>query len=134
RLGTRPMKPGKNPVRGGQHLTHEQISSSPTHQRDELHKADFRVHFHVELLIQRLRLAAANKHEETIPIEGLYRTLELFLPINFPFRLELVTIEHTLGSRRLDQTAEIFWLALVVILNLLINASADQLTHSHALG
>src|ERR1043165_3996001 len=74
----------------------------------------------------------ADEQKEAIAVKRLQRALKLFLPINLPFCLEFVSVEHSLCCGRFNQSAEILGLALVVVLHFLINAGADQLPHGHA--
>jgi hypothetical protein len=80
----------------------------------------------LKFLVQAFRLMIADEHEKTIPLESIQRPLILFLPVNFPFGLEFVSVEDALSICRLDQAAKIFGLFLVIILHLLINAGANQ--------
>src|ERR1043166_2415941 len=93
------------------------IPGLSAHQRHQFYKRDFRVHLDVEFLVEAFGLFVSDEHKESVSVEGSYRALELFLPINLSFRFQLVAVEDAFCVRRLDEAAEVLRFFQIVVLN-----------------
>src|SRR5712692_9401233 len=92
-----------------------------------------------ELLVQAVRLLIIDQDQESITAKGVDGFFELQSPLNLTVFLEAIlcalAIQDALGIRRLNQAPEdLFILFAIKVLHLLVNALANQLPDSDALG
>src|SRR5262245_15829619 len=109
-------------------------TSSSSYQSHQFQKSHFRFRLHLDPRIQALHLPLVNQNDEAIALKSLDSLVELFLTIQ---RLELTrtrVVMRLLHLPGLKQAVKLVRLPCVVLGHFALDACADELTHSQAVG
>src|SRR5712692_7014808 len=105
-----------------------------THETHELDEADLGCDLQLDLFVQAFELPVVDEHEEAVLLECLDGAAVLFFPVELSPLAQPVAVEHALGFDGLDEAAEVLRRGEVVLLHLLEDAAADQLSGRDAGG